>query len=175
MDQNRTMNPRPVAVRAVALALPARWSRRTVRRVRYDALWPGGRVEFDVSLVDMMSRGAPADYSPISHAVNDRCPEVGAGPWIDDWAFEVDGPALPEGRPVDPGEGARRKFRPPPDEPPKAHPTLWRVVVGLALLAAGTTGLTANGFEGFVAFLWSLLTICGLGLLGGLIKRGGHQ
>lgn len=171
MDQDRPMTPRPVAVRAAAFTVPARRSGRPVRRVRHDALWPDGHVEFDVSLVDTMYRGAPADYSSVERAVNDRCPEVGAGPWIDGRATEVDGPGHPAGRPVDPREGARRMFHPSTDQPRRPHPTLWRAVVGLALLAAGTSGLSMTGTEGFVAFLWFLPTVSGLALLGSLIGR----
>jgi len=165
------MTPRPAAVRAAAFVVPARWSRRSVRRVRYDALWPDGHVEFDVSLVDIMFRGAPADYSPVARAVDDGCPEVGAGPWIDEHATEVDGPGLPAGRPADPSEGTRRMFRASTDRPRRHHPTLRRVAVGLVLMAVGTAGLTTTGVEGFVAFLWFLPTVCGLALLGGLLGR----
>jgi hypothetical protein len=169
------MTPRPVAARAVAFAVPSRWSRRTVRRVRYDALWPDGRVEFDVSLVDAMYRGAPADYSPVSHAVDDRCPEFGAGPWIDDWAFEVDGPDLPSGRPVDRTEGRRRASRPPSDRPRRSHPTLWRAVAGNGLLIAGIATVTAAGGEGVVAFAGVVPALTGIGLLGGLVLRRGPR
>jgi len=165
------MTPRPVAVRAVAFTVPSRWSRRPVRRVRYDALWPDGHVDFDVSLVDTMYRGAPADYSPVEHAVSGRCPEVGAGPWIDELAFEVDGPGLPEGRPGSRTKGARRSFHPAADGPERQRRALSRVVVGIALLAVGMSGLTTTGNEGFIAFLWFLPTISGLALVGGLIGR----
>jgi hypothetical protein len=165
------MTSRPVAVRAVAFVAPSRWSRRTVRRVRYDALWPSGRVEFDVSLVDAMYRGAPADYSPVAHAVDDRCPELGAGPWIDGSASEIEGPALLEGRPLDAREGRRRRFRPPSDQPRRSSATAWRAAVGLVLLAIGVAGLAATGFEGFAAFGAFVPTTIGLALLGGLLER----
>lgn len=165
------MTPRPVAVRAAAFTVPSRWSERPVRRVRYDALWPDGHVEFDVSLVDTMYRGAPADYSPVARAVDDRCPEVGAGPWIDESASEVEGPGVPPGRPGDPREGARRVFHPATDQPRRAHATLWRALVGLVLVTVGMSSLTTTGVEGFVAFLWFLPTVSGLALLGGLLRR----
>jgi len=162
---------RPVAARAVAFAAPSRWSGRTVRRVRHDTLWPDGRVEFDVSLVDAMWRGSPADYSPVLHAVDDRCPEFGSGPWIDDWALVVDGPALPEGRPVDPSEGARRRFRPPSDEPRRWRSARWRGIVGAVLLIVGVVRLSTTGVEGPAAFAAFVSTAVGLALLGGLVAR----
>lgn len=168
---DRGVTTRPVAARGVAFAVPSRWSGRAVRRVRHDALWPDGRVEYDVSLVDAMYRGAPADYSAVAHAVGDRCPELGAGPWIDDWALEVDGPGLPAGRAVDATEGARREFRPLPITPRRSHPHRWRIVVGSLLLAVGTAGLAVGGAVGPVGFLWFLPTVCGLALLGSLVGR----
>jgi hypothetical protein len=166
------MTARPVAVRAVAFTAPRRWSERSVRRVRYDALWPGGRVEYDVSLVDAMYRGAPADYSPVLHAVTDGCPEIGAGPWIDEFASVVDGPAVPEGRPVDATEGARRTFRPPSDQHRRPHATAWRAAVGLVLLAVGATGLGVTGAEGVAAFAAFVPTFVGLAVLAGLLGPG---
>ena len=165
---DRGVTARPVAARAVAFAVPSRWSGRAVRGVRHDALWPDGRVEYDVSLVDAMYRGAPADYSAVAHAVDDRCPELGAGPWIDDRASEVDGPGPPVGRAVDATEGARRPFRPAPIRPRRSHPHRWRVVIGSSLLAVGTTGLAVVGPAGF---LWFLPTVSGVALLGTLVGR----
>ena len=165
------MTTRPVAARAVAFAVPSRWSGRAVRRVRHDALWPDGRVEYDVSLVDAMYRGAPADYSAVAHALADPCPELGPGPWIDEWALEVDGPALPAGRAVDATEGARREFRPLPITPRRSHLRRWRIVVGSLLVAAGTTGLAVGGAGGPAGFLSFLPTVSGLALLGSLVGR----
>jgi len=165
------MTSRPVAVRAAAFTAPSRWSKRPMRSVRYDALWPNGRIDFDISLVDTMYRGAPADYSPVAQAVNDRCPEVGAGPWIDELGFEVEGPSLPAGRAGGGTEGSRQRFRPVKGRPQRPHRAVWQVIARFALLSAGTAGLTATGNEGPVAFVWFLPTISGLALLGSRIGR----
>lgn len=103
----------PLAVRATAFAQPSRVLRRPVRMVRYDALWPGGRVEFGVSLVGLMYRRMPADFEPVDRAVHATCPEVGTGRWIDRWGGIVDGPAAPAPAGAEARGARRRRYRPP--------------------------------------------------------------
>jgi hypothetical protein len=128
----------PLAVRAAAFVRPSRVLRRPVRMVRYDALWPGERVEFGVSLSGLMYRRAPADFAPIARAVHATCPEVGTGRWVDRWGGVVDGPAgLPPAESAT--RGARRRRHRAPGSTPGPERTRTR---GRALrLACGVGGL----------------------------------
>ena len=74
---------RPDVFRAVASIEPSRWLRRPRRVLRYDAHWDDGRVETDVNLVTYMYRRAPADYSMVKKAIDDACPPVGPGAWVE--------------------------------------------------------------------------------------------
>ncbi|WP_067494725.1 hypothetical protein [Actinoplanes sp. TFC3] len=56
--------------------------RRPKRVLHYDARWEDGRVAYDINLVDLMYRRAPADYVVVKKAMEQHCPLVGTGPWV---------------------------------------------------------------------------------------------
>ncbi|KQQ51690.1 hypothetical protein [Plantibacter sp. Leaf314] len=164
---------RPVAVRATAFRGTSRWRRRPVRFVGYDALLPNGSVQFDVDLAWGMP-AHPADASTRDVNVHDRCPEVGAGPWVDGFGRAVDGP-VDAGPPL----SARRRARPRPTDLPRRRASAksgrrWRAGLGVAaiglgiLIVVGPLRDTPAGFVGVVCAL------AGLAALLDLIPRAGR-
>ncbi|WP_043470611.1 hypothetical protein [Arthrobacter sp. Rue61a] len=165
---------RPVAVRATAFNKPSRWLRRPTRFVRYDACWADGRVDFDVSLTQVMYRGHPADFAAVEQSVNAQCPEVGTGEWVDEFGRVVDGPDQSGSRP--PGArrrpstgGQRRKYGVSGYESYTKWRSAWRfgggvlgVGVGVVLIL-GPVGAWWAGPVGVVCF------VCGLAGLASLV------
>lgn len=161
---------RPVAVRATAFNKPSRWLRRPTRFVRYDACWADGRVDFDVSLAQVMYSGHPADFAAVEQSVNAQCPEVGSGEWVDEFGRVVEGPDQPGPRPLGPRRrpgagGQRRKYGVSGDE----SYAKWRFgggVLGVgvgAVLIIGPINAWWAGPVGVVCF------VCGLAGLTSLV------
>lgn len=73
----------PEVFRAEARIEPSRFLRRPRRVLHYDAAWPDGSIVRDVHLVDLMYRRAPADYEVVKRAMDEHCPEVGTGSWVE--------------------------------------------------------------------------------------------
>lgn len=73
----------PEVFRAEARIEPSRFLRRPRRVLHYDAAWPDGRIMTDVHLVDLMYRRAPADFEVVKRVLDECCPEVGTGPWVE--------------------------------------------------------------------------------------------
>ncbi|CAN7236253.1 hypothetical protein LJR078_000979 [Arthrobacter sp. LjRoot78] len=161
----------PVAVRATAVISPSRWLHRPVRLVTYDAYWADGRVEFDVSLSKMMYRGFPADFSAIDESVHAHCPEVGTGPWVNEFGGVVEGPTQTDPNPQGNGGGERRKYGVSRYESNPRANRAWRLGRGLAGLGLGAflaTGPVSDGIGGFVGVIFCA---GGLASLAGLIPR----
>jgi hypothetical protein len=78
----RVSDDQPVAFRARARMEPSRWLRRPKHMMSFDARWAGGREEYDVDLVALMYRRAPADYAVTRDAMLANCPAVGTGRWV---------------------------------------------------------------------------------------------
>ena len=74
---------RPEVFRAEARIEPSRWLRRPRRVLHYDACWDDGRIEHDVNLVEYMYRRAPADYTVVKSVIDENCPPVGTGAWVE--------------------------------------------------------------------------------------------
>jgi len=149
----------PVAVRATGFIGESRWRRRPASRVRYDALWADGRVEFDVSLTAAMYRGWPADFQPIEESVHANCPEVGTGRWVNGFAAVVDGPEVENPNPPGPRSGWPGPSRVARREPSPRARLAWRLSRGVVALGVGiplVTGPAADGFLGFVGVIFAL-------------------
>jgi hypothetical protein len=163
---------RPVAVRATAFIGESTWLRRPVRRVRYDACWADGRVEFDVSLT-VMYRG-PADFEPFRDSVHANCPEIGTGRWVNDFPQVVDGPAQIDPNPPGPRGGRPLQFgwlRPAP------HPTVplvWRLGAGVAGVSAGILLFTGPSTDGILGVIAVLCSLTGVAALAGLVPKNGR-
>lgn len=110
----------------------------------------------------------PADASTRDANVHDRCPEVGAGPWVDEMGRAVDGPD-DAGPPL----SERRRARPRPSELPRERPSAksarrWRAGFGLVAIALGILFVvgplrdTPAGFVGVVSALAGLAALLGL-------------
>jgi len=161
---------RPVAVRATAFRGTSRWRRRPLRLVGYDALLPDGSVRFDVDLAAAMP-AHPADASTRDTNVHDRCPEIGAGPWVDGFGRAVDGPD-DGGPPL----SARRRARPRPTDLPDRRPSakagrLWRTGFGVAALGLGALLVIGPLRDTPVGFLGVVSAFAGLAALAGLVPR----
>jgi hypothetical protein len=159
----------PVAVRATAFIRPSRWLHHPVRLVTYDACWADGRVGFDVSLSKMMYRGFPADFAAIDESVHAHCPEVGTGPWVDEFGRVVEGPAQVDPNHQGRGRGERRKYGVSRYESNPKVDRAWRLgrgVAGLGLGAFLTVGPVSHGIAGFVGVIFCA---GGLASLAGLI------
>lgn len=161
---------RPVAVRATAFRGTSRWRRRPVRFVGYDALLPDGSVRFDVDLAAAMP-AHPADASTRDANVHDRCPEVGVGPWVDEFGRAVDGPD-DGGPPL----SARRRARSRPSDVSPHRPSaklrrLWRTGFGVAALGVGALLVIGPLRDTPVGFVGVLSAFAGLTALAGLIPR----
>ncbi|MGY4857704.1 hypothetical protein [Cryobacterium sp. AP23] len=162
-----TRQVQPVAARATAFIGSSRWLNRPVRMVRYDALWPDGRVEFNVSLTTAMYRGWPADFAPIEDSVHDNCPEVGTGRWVNEFAKVIDGPA--ERDPNPPVVGIRRVFGATRREPNPRVRRAWRLSVGVVGLGLGILLLIGPARAGVIGLPGALCCFVGLMALAGLI------
>ena len=166
-----TTTDHPVAVRATGFIGESRWRRRPVGRVRYDALWADGRVEFDVSLTAAMYRGWPADFQPIEDSVHANCPEVGTGRWVNEFAAVVDGPEVETPNPPGPRSGWPGPSRVARREPNPRARLAWRLSLGVVALGVGIlllTGPAANGVFGLVS---ALCALGGLVTLAGAVPR----
>lgn len=153
---------KPVAVRAVAFIGISRWRHRPERRVRHDAYWADGRVDFDVSLSKMMYRGYPADFAPIENAVHEHCPEFGVGHWVDEFARVVDGPRPPEPTPPVGGWGRPREYRPTKKAPTAGGRLARRLGASVIGLAAGVFVLRVSDGQGFPGMLGALVVLFSL-------------
>lgn len=161
---------RPVAVRATAFRGTSRWRRRPVRLVGYDALLPDGSVRFDVDLAWAMP-AHPADASTRDVNVHDRCPEVGAGPWVDEFGRAVDGPD-DAGPPL----SARRRARPRPRDLPRLRASAksgrrWRARLGVAALGLGVVLVVGPLRDTPAGFVGVVCALAGLAALLDLIPR----
>lgn len=160
-----------MAVRAVASFRESRWTGRRTRVCRYDAYWADGRVDFDVDLVKAMYRGYPADFEPIDRVVHAECPEVGAGPWVDERGMITDGPT-PEELPGLSGVGRPRPYRDDQDPRTALQQTTdraWRVGPGVAALAIGILMLTRSSDSGALGVIGVVCVIIGLASLASLL------
>ncbi|MCC9178687.1 hypothetical protein [Arthrobacter sp. zg-Y750] len=83
----------PLALRATAFIAPSRWLHRPRRRLRYDAWWGDGRVEFDVDLFALLRGRHTTDAGTIRENLHRHCPRAGTGPWINEAGSVIDGPA----------------------------------------------------------------------------------
>jgi hypothetical protein len=159
----------PVAARATAFIGPSRWLRRPVRMVRYDACWPDGRVEFNVSLSKAMYRGWPADFAPVSDSVHAHCPDVGTGQWVDERGQVTEGPALGDPNPPLRGiprqHGATRR-----DLTPKAR-LAWRLGGGAALIGLGVLLLAGPAGDGIGGAVGAVCCLSGVAVLAGLVPK----
>ena len=73
-----------IAFRATSYWGQARWGRGNVRKFRYDARFPDGHEEYDVSYDAALNAGKyPADAHVVRTAAEAACPETGVGPWVD--------------------------------------------------------------------------------------------
>lgn len=89
----------PTAIRARAYIGSSKWLHRPVRLVRYDALWPDGRVEPDVDVWEVMYRGRhTTDSAVIQQKVRASCPPVGTGRWVHQSGTFIEGPVEAEPR-----------------------------------------------------------------------------
>ena len=165
---------KPVAVRATAFTRPSRWLQRPVRLVRYDAYWADGRVDFDVSLSQMMYRGYTADFAAIDEAVHDLCPQVGTGQWVGEFGGVVEGPTQPDPNPPGKVRGTPRKYGVSRYGSNTKANRAWRLGCGVAGLGLGvllTTGPISDGIAGFVGVIFCA---GGLASLAGMIP-GKHR
>jgi hypothetical protein len=160
----------PVAARAAAFIGTSRWLRRPQRMLRYDARWPDGRVEYDVSLVKTMYRGWPADFAPIDEAVHAHCPELGIGAWVGEngWVFE--GPVRDD--PHAPTDVRRRpaKYRAVKREPNPTAQLAWRLAGALGVLGGGVWLVTTAG-DGVLGWVGVLCSLGGAAGLTNLVPR----
>lgn len=161
---------RPVAVRATAFRGMSRWRRRPVQFVGYDALLPDGSVRFDVDLAAVMP-AHPADASTRDTNVHDRCPEVGAGPWVDGFGRAVDGPD-DGGPPL----SARRRARPRPTDLHDHHPSAkvgrrWRTGFGVVAIGIGVLLVIGPLRDSPAGFIGVVSAFAGLAALLGLVPR----
>ena len=145
-----------------------------MRLVRYDAYWADGRVDFDVSLSQVMYRGHPADFAAIDESVHAHCPEEGTGLWVDEFGFVVEGTTQIDPNPQGSGGGQRRKYGVSRYESNPKVTRAWRLGGGAAGLGLGvflTTGPISDGIAGFVGVIFC---VGGLASLAGLIP-GKHR
>ena len=140
---------KPVAVRAVAFRGTSKRRRRPERRVRYDALWADGRVDFDVSLSEMMDGRDRADFTSVQDAVHEHCPELGAGQWVDDVARVVDGPQPPEPTPPAEGWGQPHRYRPATKAPSRQARIARRLGASVLGLLVGLFAVRVSDAQGF--------------------------
>lgn len=141
-----------------------------MRVVGYDALLPDGSVRFDVDLAWAMP-AHPADASTREANVHDRCPELGAGPWVDEFGRAVDGPD-DAGPPL----SARRRARPRPSDLHRRHASAksarrWRAGIGVAALGLGVVLIVGPEQNGIVGALGVLCLVAGVSTLAGLVPR----
>jgi hypothetical protein len=161
---------RPVAVRATAFVADTPWRSRPVRRVSFDALWPDGRVEVDVSLASTMHQH-PADFSAFERQIQSTCPEIGTGPWTDEFGRVVDGPDVNTLPASTVRRGRPQVFSAPRSAPDANARHWWRTGFGVvslgigALLVIGPLRDSPAGFVGVVS------TLAGLAALAGSIPR----
>ncbi len=159
---------KPFAVRATAFTRPSRWLHRPVCLVRYDAYWADGRVDFDVSLSQMMYRGYPADFAAIDESVHAHCPGVGTGRWVDEFGGVVEGTTQIDPNPQESGGGRRRKYGVSRYESNPKAARAWRLGRGVAGLGLGiflATGPISDGIAGFVGVIFcagGLVSLAGL-------------
>ena len=132
----------PAIVRATAFIGVSRWLRRPVRRVRYDACRADGRVDFDVSLTDVMYRGWRPDFAAIDNSVHAHCPRIGTGQWVNDVGQVVEGPAQVDPHPPGRSGGRPRRYRPDRRQPHPQERRAWR-------RGAGVTGLRVGILRGW--------------------------
>jgi hypothetical protein len=147
-----------VAVRATGFIGESRWRRRPVRRVRYDACWPDGRVEFDVNLTAAMYRGWPTDFEPISDSVHANCPEVGTGRWVNGSAAVIDGPEVENPNPPGPRSGWRGRSG-------VVRPRVrlaWRLSSGVVALGGGLLLITGPVSDDILASVGAFCALVGL-------------
>jgi hypothetical protein len=166
-----TRTDQPIAIRATAFIGESRRLRRPVRRVRYDACWADGRVQFDVSLVSAMYRGSPADFAPLEDSVHKNCPEIGTGRWVNEFAQVVDGPSELDPNPPGPRGGRPRTHGVIRREPTPAVRRAWRLGVGVAGLGGGILLLTGPSTDGILGVVGVLCCLTGLAALAGRIPR----
>jgi hypothetical protein len=141
-----------------------------VRFVGYDALLPDGSVHFDVDLAWAMP-AHPADASTRDANVHDRCPDVGAGPWVDEFGRAVDGPD-DAGPPL----SERHRARPRPSGLPRRRPSAkprrrWGAGLGVAAIALGVLLVAGPAGDGIVGVLGVLCVVVGVSTLAGLVPR----
>lgn len=159
---------KPVAVRATAFIRPSRWRHQPVRRVRYDAYWADGQVDFDVRLSKMMYRRSPADFAVITASVDAHCPQVGTGRWVDEIGRVVEGPAQPDPNPLGNRAGERRKYEVSRHESNTKTKRAWRLGRGVAYLGIGvflTTGPIRDGIAGFVGVIFCIVGLASVATL----------
>jgi hypothetical protein len=155
---------RAVAVRAVASYRRSRYRGRPVRVCRYDVCWPDGRITYDVPPGRAVYRGSPADAETLTRQVQDTCPRIGVGPWIDDRGAAVAGPPEPR---VPPGAGAGRPVPWPPTHRPvagRSRPARVRLGLGTAgvLLLVGAVVLIRTAPTGVLGFVGALCGFAGV-------------
>lgn len=161
----------PIAVRAAAFIRPSRWLHRPIRVVRYDAYWADGRVDFDVSLSEMMYQGSPADFADIKENVHANCPEVGVGQWVGERGRVVERPTLPELNPPSNVRGTPSKYGISGYESYKKTSRTWRLGFGIASLVLGLYLLTGSLREGLTGLVGVLCVFVGLSALSGLVFK----
>ncbi len=160
-------SPRPLAIRAIASVRPSLILRRPRRVCYYDAFWPNGWVQRDVSPSALMYQRDPADYSVFEKQLHAACPEVGVGSWIDYFGSNLD--AVIGGVPVEPATGLGRRID--YEEPGVPRPGRSRMRraqklgVGVGSLIAGGALIILNGSTGFLAFIGFAFCVVGLALL----------
>jgi hypothetical protein len=160
-------SPRPLAIRAIASVRPSLILRRPRRVCYYDAFWPNGWVQRNISPSALMYQRDPADYSVFEKQLHAACPEVGVGSWIDYFGSNLD--AVIGDVPVEPPTGlGRRVDYEEPGVPRPDHSRRRRTQklgVGASSLIVGGALIILNGSTGFLAFIGLAFCMAGLALL----------
>jgi hypothetical protein len=166
-------SPRPLAIRAIASVRPSLILRRPRRVCYYDAFWPNGWVQRNISPSALMYQRDPADYSVFEKHLHAACPEVGVGSWIDYCGSNLD--AVIGDVPVEPptGLGHRVDYEEPgvprPDRSRRRRAQ--KLGVGAGSLIVGGALIILNGSTGFLAFVSFAFCVAGLALLSSSWRR----
>ncbi|MBX0301110.1 hypothetical protein K2F54_14135 [Cryobacterium sp. 1639] len=161
----------PVAMRATGFIGESRWRRRPAGRVRYDAFWADGRVEFDVSLTDARLRGWPAGLKPVVDSVHADCPEVGTGRWVNRFAAVVDGPEVENPNPPGPRSGWPGRSEVARRGPSPRVRLAWRLSLGVVALGGGLLLIAGPVDDDVLASVGAFCAVGGLVTLAGAVPR----